>query len=239
MTNSAVDLRGVWSSLRSRAAGLRRRRIRFGDLARTTPVNSEWGRGRGRPLDRVYIERFLDRHRSDIRGRALEAGSDRYVRLFGSSLDTVDVIDVRPGHAKATVIADLQNAPELPDESFDSIVLTQVLPFVFDVRAAVGTVHRLLAPGGVLLATVSGIARVSPEDAAAYGDWWRFTSQSARRLTTDAFGEGNVEVESFGNVLVAAAFLYGLGSDDLRPEDLDVHDPLFEVVIGIRAVRSA
>lgn len=149
------------------------------------------------------------------------------------------MIDVRPGHPKATIVADLQHAPELPDASYDAIVLTQVLPFVYDVRAAVQTVYRLLALDGVFLATMSGIARVSPEDAEAYGDWWRFTGQSAARLATEVFGACNVEIETYGNVLAAAAFLYGLGSDDLRPDELDAHDPMFEVVIGIRAVKKA
>ena len=51
------------------------------------------------------------------------------------------------------------------------------------------------------------------------------------------FGADNFEVESYGNVLTAAAFLYGLGSDDLRPEELDKNDPLFEVIVAVRAVK--
>ena len=236
--------RRVPAPVRARVARVRARwrppgRVELGDLRRTEPINSDWGRGRGRPIDRIYIERFLDRHRADIRGRALEAENDRYVRRFGSAVAHVEVLDVLPGNPRATIVADLQNAPQIPDGSFDCIILTQVLLYVFDVQAAYRTIHRILAPGGVLLATVPGILKRSKDESELYGDWWRFTTQSANRLASDVFGEVNVEVETFGNVLVATAFLYGLGSDDLEPRELDVHDPDYEVIIGTRAVKRS
>ena len=58
-----------------------------------------------------------------------------------------------------------------------------------------------------------------------------------RRLAEEAFGDGNVEVATYGNVLTAAGFLYGLAASDLKQEELDAHDPLYEVVIGLRAVK--
>ena len=60
---------------------------------------------------------------------------------------------------------------------------------------------------------------------------------SAKRVAEEVFGAGNVQIEAFGNVLAAAGFLYGLGPYDLTPEELAVHDPAFEVTIGIRAVK--
>lgn len=204
-----------------------------------TPFNLEWGRGRGRPIDRIYVERFLERHRSDICGRALEAANDRYLRRFGSDLEHVDVMDVSEGSAHTTVVADLQDAPHIPSESYDCVVLTQVLQYVFDQAAAFRTIERILAPGGVLLATVPGITRISPAESELHGDWWRFTAQSARRVAADVFGDGNVEVETYGNVLTAAAFLYGLGSYDLRAEELHARDPMFEVIVAIRAVKGS
>jgi SAM-dependent methyltransferase len=211
----------------------------LGDLRRTTPINENWGRGRGRPLDRLYIERFLGAHSADIRGHALEVENDRYLRQFGTGVTKTDILHVHPGHPRATIVADLASAPDIPDGTFDCVVLTQVLEYVFDLPAAVRTIHRILAPGGVLLATVPGITHISGDESQVYGEWWRLTSMSARRLCADVFGEENVEVETYGNVLVAAAFLYGLGSSDLRPEEIDARDPLYEVVVAIRAVKAA
>jgi len=54
--------------------------IDLGDLRRITPIDSGFGLGRGKPVDRHYIEDFLARNRDDIRGRVLEVGEDTYTR---------------------------------------------------------------------------------------------------------------------------------------------------------------
>jgi SAM-dependent methyltransferase len=144
---------------------------------------------------------------------------------------------VRTDNPNATIVADIADAPDLPDNSFDCVLVTQVLSWIYDVRAPLRTAHRILSPGGVLLATTPGIARIAPVESELFGEWWHFTSMSAKRATEEVFGEGNVEVESFGNVLAAAASLYGLGAYDVSPEELAVHDPAFELVVAIRAVK--
>jgi hypothetical protein len=58
-------------------------------------------------------------------------------------------------------------------------------------------------------------------------------------LGGEVFGDANVEVESYGNVLAAAGFLYGLSASDLDSSELDARDPLYEVVVGLRAVKRA
>jgi hypothetical protein len=60
---------------------------------------------------------------------------------------------------------------------------------------------------------------------------------SAARLAEEAFGAEAVEVETYGNVLAAVGFLHGLGEWDLRPDELEAHDPDYQVTIGIRAVK--
>jgi hypothetical protein len=37
---------------------------------------------------------------------------------------------------------------------------------------------------------------------------------------------------------VAAAFLYGLAAEDLRPQELAFSDPDYEVTIAVRATKS-
>lgn len=66
-----------------------------------------------------------------------------------------------------------------------------------------------------------------------------FTACSLKRLAEDVFGPGNVEVQAFGNVLSASAFLYGLAASDLTAEKLNTRDPNFEVTLGLRAVKRA
>lgn len=215
--------------------------VRFGTLRRLTPVSRKfgWDRG-GLPVDRYYIEQFLERHAGDIAGRGLEVRDDTYLRKFGGDRVTrADVLHPTAGNEKATIVADLTAADHIPSDSFDCIVLTQVLPFIPDVQTAVHALHRILRPGGVVLATVPGISQIVRYDMDRWGDYWRFTSLSARRLFECGFPGGEIEIETYGNVLAATAFLQGLSSRDLRPDELDYRDPDYEVLITIRAVKAA
>ena len=216
----------------------RRRPPDLGDLRRTTPIDPNWGFERGTPIDRVYVERFVGGHASGIRGRVLEIAAPDYANRFGTGVESVDVLMAREGNPQATIVADLASAPQIPDDTFDCAIVTQTLQFVWDAPAAFSTLHRILAPGGGLLATVPGITKISPPEDEEFGEWWHFTARSVRRLAEQAFGERAVEVEAFGNVLAAAGFLYGLSASDLRAEDLDTRDRLYEVVIGVRAVKA-
>jgi SAM-dependent methyltransferase len=215
----------------------RRRPPDLGDLRRVTPIDPNWGFERGTPIDRFYVERFLGSHAADIRGRVLEIGAPDYATRFGTGAERIDVLHAREGNPEATIVGDLTNAPHVPSDTFDCAIVVQTLQYVYDVRAALATLSRVLAPGGVLLATVPGITRISAVDDELWGEWWHYTARSARRLAEEAFGGGAVEVQTFGNVLAAAGFLYGLASRDLRSEQLDAHDPLYPVIVGIRAVK--
>lgn len=222
----------------SRRESAWRRPRKLGELRRTKPF-STWGSSRGGPIDRVYIGQFIEAHAADVRGRVLEIAGDEYITRFGRGVTQADVLDVFEDNPKATIVADLARADVIGDDTFDCLVVTQVLLLVEDIAAALRECHRILRPGGVLLATTPGISRLAPIESKTLGQWWHLTSMSARTLTEDAFGPGNVEIRTYGNVLAAAGFLYGLGEWDVTPEELAVHDPAFEVIIGIRAVKRA
>ena len=209
--------------------------VDLGDLGTTRPVSPGFGFERGTPVDRHYIDRFLEAHAGDVRGRVLEISEDRYTRAFGGDrVEHIEVLHVEDGNPQATIVGDLTAAPQIPDASFDCVICTQTLLLIWDVPAAVATLRRILAPGGTALVTVPGITRVCREEADSWGDYWRFTAQSARRLFEEA-GFGAVDVSTYGNVLAATAQLHGLVTEELSPTDLDVHDPDFEVLVGIRA----
>jgi glycosyltransferase involved in cell wall biosynthesis len=214
--------------------------VDFGSLRRLTPISRRWGKDRGgQPIDRYYIERFLDAHAADIRGRVLEVGDDTYARRFGTeAVVRRDILHAVPGNPEATIVADLaRGGDQLPATAFDCVILTQVLQMIGDPGAAVRTVHRILRPGGVVLATVPGISQISRWDMERWGDCWRFTTLSARRLFASMFPPEQVSVAPHGNVLAATAFLHGLAAQDLRPEELDYHDPDYQVLITVRAVK--
>ena len=213
--------------------------VRMGNLRRLSPLSDQFGYDRGQPVDRYYIERFLARHADDIRGRVLEVADNSYTRFFGGERVTQsDVLDVAKDNPQATILADLTCGETIPSDAFDCIVLTQTLHLVYDVRAAIRTLYRILRPGGVLLATFPGISQSTVDDRAAAGSWyWGFTAHSADRLLKETFAPERVRVEAHGNVLTAMAFLYGLAAEELRPHELDHRDERYDLLVAARAVK--
>jgi SAM-dependent methyltransferase len=193
-----------------------------------------FGADRGTTIDRCYIEDFLARHADDIRSVVLEIQDDAYTKRFGRNRVTrSEILDISPG-SKVTVVADLTSADHIPQGTFDCIILTQTLQYIYDLPAAMRTIYRILAPSGVLLATVPGICAVVPEKWPCY---WAFRPASVERLIADAFPGGSISVESAGNVLAAIAFLHGLALEEVDRTALDVHDPAYPVVVCVRAVK--
>lgn len=184
------------------------------------------------------MERFLEAHRADVRGRVLEVAEPTYTQRYGDGeVTSSDVLHAAPGNPEATLVGDLTTGEGIPQGAFDCFIATQTLPFIYDVAAAVRGMRDLLAPGGVVLATVPGISQISREDRRDWGDWWRFTTDGVRRLFTDAFGAGAVDVTAHGNVLVASAFLYGHAAEELSEDELRHQDPDFEFLMTVRATR--
>jgi len=225
-------------ALRRLVRGLRARFVWFGGLRYPTPVNPAFGREAGTPVDRAYIERFLGQHADAIAGRVLEVGDDTYTRRFGGDAVISSEVLHATAAPEATIVADLASAPQIPDDSFDCIILTQTLHYIFDMRAAVAEVHRVLAPGGTVLCTVPGISQISRWDMDQWGDRWRLTTLSARELFETAFAPGEVQVESCGNVLTSVALLEGIPAEKLRPRELDHHDDDYQLVVCVAATKA-
>jgi SAM-dependent methyltransferase len=202
-----------------------------------TPVSRNWGYDRGKPVDRYYIENFLAARAADIHGRVLEIGDNAYTRQFGADRVTAsEVLHVEEGNPAATIVGDLATGDTIPSDAFDCVILTQTLQFIYDVHAAVRTLHRILKPGGVVLATVPSISSIG--DVRWEETWfWGFTHLSAARLFGEVFESENVTVQPHGNVLSASAFLYGLGSSELQRKELDYQDTHYQVTITVRAVK--
>ena len=203
------------------------------------PVSTQFGLDRGRPVDRFYIERFLKQNSELIRGRVLEVQERTYIDWFGTGVEQADVLHAAPGNPEATLVGDLTTGAGIPQDAYDCIVLTQTLPFIWDVPAAIRGTRSALKPGGTLLATMPGISQISREDARDWGDWWRFTSMSAKRLFEEEYGPDNVETEVHGNVVAACALLYGLAQEELTQEELELRQEDYEVIVTIKARRAA
>jgi SAM-dependent methyltransferase len=214
--------------------------IDFGDFRRTSPIDNNYGFDRGTPIDRGYIDPFLESHRDDIAGSVLEMEDPNYSRMFGGDRITrQDVLHLFPGNRQATIVGDLAATGTLPLAAFDCIIFTQSLQFIYEVKAAVTNLHAALKPGGVILATLPGINRMDPSVDWSGVQHWSFTAASAARLFGGVFGLSSIAVESHGNVLAAVALLHGIAVEELGREYLTVNDPAYPVIITVRAVKSA
>jgi SAM-dependent methyltransferase len=209
--------------------------VQFGDLRRLSPIGRDFGYERGTPIDRYYIERFLSRNASDIRGRVLELASNDYTNRFGAGcVDQSDVLSLDAANPNATLTGDLVHATTLPNATFDCIIFTQTLQYIYDARAAVEMLHRALKTNGVLLTTVPAISGVD-----VWPWYWTFTAPALHRLLEDRFGPNSATVEAHGNIFAATAFLYGVAREELETADLNVDDPKFAVTVAARAVKRA
>ena len=212
--------------------------VDLGDLATHTPISSSWGFDRGLPIDRYYIETFLDAHRIDFRGDVVEIGDCTYSTRFGSeAIRSVDILDVDPNNPKATLTADLASAPNLSDSSFDLVLCTQTLQFVSDPQAAVETIHRILRPSGVALVTVPTISPLADPEKLNKLNRWRFTDAGIEMLFAPTFGRANCTVQAFGNLLSAVAFLHGLAMEDMAKADLDLYQQRYQMLVTVRAAK--
>jgi SAM-dependent methyltransferase len=212
-------------------------RPRWGNLRRLRPFSEHYGRDRGTPVDRWYIDAFIAAHADDIRGRVLELADRRYTKIHGDGVDSFDVLDVDPRNDNATIIADLDDAGALPESSFECVVFTQTLQYVADPATTLVTLWRSLAPGGVLLMTVPTIAKV--EGSLSDRDAWRVLPVGAARLVARTCPGAEVDVTGRGNLLAAVAFLLGIASEELTAAELGTDDPSHPLVTCVRVRRAA
>jgi hypothetical protein len=227
---------------RLRLQSVRYGTVNFGDLDRLAPISPIFGKDRDLlSIERYYIEAFLGEFSSHVQGRCLEMGDPYYIRKFGGDrVQQADVLHYVEGNPIATIVADLTDAPHIADDSFACIIITQTLQMIWDVPAAISTLHRILKPGGAVLMTTHGISRVARREGVDdWGEYWHFTSQSTRRLFEAAFGKGQVEVRTYGNVLAACGNLHGLGAGEIARAKIDYNDPNYEIIIGACAVKAA
>lgn len=130
---------------------------------------------------RIELYKQIKLHANFVKGRVLDVGAgnfSRYQNLF--KFDEYVKMDISPGQG-TDIVGKIENIP-VPDNSFDSIVCTQVLGDIYDLRQAFSELYRILQPNGVALITENLFDALHDEPR----DYWRFTEYSLRRLAEDA-----------------------------------------------------
>ncbi len=206
------------------------------------PVSRVFGLDRGTPIDRYYIEHFLDSFDDEkiidsYQYNLLEVGgsvySNRMAGRYKESNFSFEILDYSKGD-------DLTDNSTLKNNYYDLFICTQTFNFIYKVKEAIEGAYYTLKPGGTMLATVAGaITPISRYDMDRWGHFWGFTDLSAKRLFSEVFGEANVSVSAFGNALAATAFVQGVALEDLDDLSLlDANDKDYQILLGVRATKN-
>jgi|SRR3989344_1584149 len=199
------------------------------------PISTKFGLDRGTAIDRIYIEKFLNENSKFIKGRCLEIHDNFYTKRFGGRKVTKsDILDIDKRNKEANIHADLKNLKNIiRDDTYDCFILTHTLGLIDEYEKAVSESQRILKPGGTLLVTLAAINRVSDLE----HNYWRFTKASAKYVFGKYFEGKKLNVQSYGNVLAAQAFIVGMSAQDLKEKELSFNDPHYPIVIAVKAQK--
>ena len=212
-------------------------KINFGDLRRLTPVSRCWGFDRGAPIDRYYIEKFLEKNKAAIKGSVLEIQWAGYTRRFGGSkVRCSDVLDIDTSNKVATIYADLRVTRALPKEKYDCIIFTQTLQCIDNYDVVIKNLRGMLKENGVLLCTLPSVSRIDYKSGEK-SDFWRFTKASARYIFKKHFAENKLQIHVYGNVFADICFLAGISVEEISRGELDFYDEYFPLIVSVRAEK--
>lgn len=196
------------------------------------PISSKFGYDRGTPIDRYYINKFLQDNKMYISGRCLEIGNNDYTVKYGETrVSRSDVLDIDVNNKSANIHGDLRNLDKIADNTYDTIILTHTLGVIDDFNSAIKECYRILKPSGKILVTVSAMG-VAQDIKQSY---WRFTETSLGYSFSKFFRD--IKVFSYGNVLSGQAFWVGVSAEELTPNELEENDKRYAVIVGLTAEK--
>jgi len=212
-------------------------RTSWKDLRQLQPISEIFGKDRGMPIDRFYIEKFLSKNKNYIKGTVVEIADNYYSNKFSEGNIISEILHFTDKNPNATIIGDLTKVETLKPNFADCFICTQTLNFLYDFKSAVKGLHFMLRNNGYALITLGGISQISRYDMDRWGDYWRFTTKSAFEIFSEVFGENNVKIDSYGNVLTSTAFLHGISAEELMEKELLYKDPNYQQVITVVAKK--
>lgn len=200
------------------------------------PISRAFGRETGEPIDRYYIEKFLDANKDTITGDVMEIADDTYTKRFGHDVTKSLVLHVNGW--KNTYKGNLETGEGIVKEMADCLICTQTVQMIYDIKEALKNIYHLLKPNGVALITIHGISQISLGDYKAWGEFWRVTPKALIKMASEAgFIAENISVQSFGNVKTSMCFLYGMSQEMLDESDFEYDDEQYPLIVTATLIK--
>jgi SAM-dependent methyltransferase len=205
--------------------------LRWGDWRRQFPFCPSFGLGRGTPVDRYYLERFIAESRQQVRGDVVELGGRAANRqAYGFDCDRYRGVDLQAGDG-VEVVGDIHDASLFAEASLDTVLAFNVLEHCRQPWVVAENTHRWLRGGGRVLCMVPNAQRLHemPED------YWRPLPAAVDSLFS-MFPVRRMRV--YGNPVATIASLFGVAAEELTAEELAVHHPSYPVASCIVAEKA-
>ncbi|MEA5625683.1 class I SAM-dependent methyltransferase [Nostoc sp. UHCC 0251] len=205
--------------------------IDWGSFNRKNPICHACGFTRGTPIDRYYLSKFVEEIKDQVVGNVLEIGSVPKDREFYNFSDRpgyrVLNLEASPG---VDIVGDAHDQSLIEPESYDSIIIFNVLEHCYAPWQVAQNIHSWLKVGGKCFCLVPNAQRLHDRPA----DYWRPLPDGLSLLFKN-FARHKLYV--YGNTKSVVAIFHGITVEEITKEDLDAFHPDYPVISCIVAEK--
>lgn len=205
--------------------------IDWGDLKKTVPICQAFGLTRGTPVDRYYLSKFIAETGHQVVGKILEiGGTPKDKDFYEFNPDTsYQVLNMEAGLG-VDIVGDVHDSSLIDADTFDSIIIFNVLEHCYAPSIAVENIYKWLKSGGKCFAMVPSSIRTH----ATPKDYWRPLPDGFTWIFRD-FSQQKLYV--YGNPTTVIASYHGIAVEELTSEELDAFHPDYPVATCIMAEK--
>jgi hypothetical protein len=206
--------------------------IDFGNFKRLIPFCPDYGYSRGTPIDRYYLNRFIEEIRDEVTGNTLEiGGAKQNQQLYGfSRANPYRALDMK-AKTGVDIVGDVHNPDLCRNNSLDSIIIFNVLEHCERPWVVVDNIHNWLKERGKVFCMVPTAQRIH----GAPNDFWRILPDAMGTLFSKFSA---LKLLSYGNPITTISSLMGIAAEELSREDLESLNNEYPVATCVVAQKA-